>query len=137
MLLDPQEGKVSMRDKSTFMLLLVYLFQSLILTDQGLGGSRGLKVAVIAPSVSTSMEARATIRQNGWSETSLREADVVLVVVRSMLFNPLGYSYESIGELKKDAEMQLNISGEHFHVYLYDIADDLAVTQLKHVTYKA
>jgi len=51
--------------------------------------SRGLKVATIAPSVSTSVEARAMRSRLGWVEVSPREADVILVVVRSMRFNPL------------------------------------------------
>ena len=98
---------------------------------------RGLSVAVIAPSVSTSMEARAVLARQGWSQTNLRNADGILVVVRSMLFNPLSYSYRSIGDLQHDADTQLNISGENFHIYLYQINDDLGVTQLKHSSYKA
>jgi hypothetical protein len=59
----------------------------------------GEKVAVIAPSVSTSMEARSIVRRLGRVESSLREAEAILVVVRSMLLNPLNYSYENINEL--------------------------------------
>ncbi len=99
--------------------------------------SRGLNVSVIAPSVSTSIEARYIMRRQGWIEVSLRQADGILVVVRSMLFNPLSYSYSSIGDLQNDADMQLNISGEKFHVYIYQINDDLSVTQMKHISYKA
>jgi len=99
--------------------------------------SRSLNMAVIAPSVSTSMEARSIMREKGWLETNFRQADGILVVVRSMLFNPLNYSYRSIDDLQKDADMQLNISGEKFHVYIYQINDDLSVTQLKHISYKA
>jgi hypothetical protein len=71
-------------------------------------------VAVIAPSVSTRMEARAVLARLRWRETTLREAEGILVVVRSMLFNPLDSSYDSIKELQDDAEGQLNISGEVF-----------------------
>jgi len=99
--------------------------------------TRGLGVYVIAPSVSTSMEARSIRMKKGWSESSLRQADVILVVVRSMLFNPLSYSYDSVNELEDDAENQLNISGENFHVYIYSIDDDMAVSQEKHISYKA
>jgi len=99
--------------------------------------TRGLGVYVIAPSVSTSMEARSIRLKKGWSESSLRQADAVLVVVRSMLFNPLSYSYDSVKELEDDAENQLNISGENFHVYIYSINDDMAVSQEKHINYKA
>lgn len=98
---------------------------------------RGLGVAVIAPSVSTSMEARKILTRQGWSQANLRNADGILVVVRSMLFNPLNYSYRSIGDLQNDADTQLNISGVNFHIYLYQINDDLSVTQLKHISYKA
>ena len=98
---------------------------------------RGLSVYVIAPSVSTSMEARSIRMKNGWSEARLRQADAVLVVVRSMLFNPLNYSYDSVKELEEDADSQLNISGENFHVYIYSIDDDMKVSQEKHISYKA
>jgi hypothetical protein len=98
---------------------------------------RGLGVYVIAPSVSTSMEARSIRIKKGWTESSLRQADAILVVVRSMLFNPLDYSYDSVKELQDDSESQLNISGENFHVYIYSIDDDMKVSQEKHVSYKA
>lgn len=117
-------------------ILLALLFISLVKCI-AFAESRSLNMAVIAPSVSTSMEARSIMRQKGWIETNFRQADGILVVVRSMLFNPLSYSYRSIGDLQKDADMQLNISGENFHVYIYQINDDLSVTQLKHINYKA
>jgi hypothetical protein len=98
---------------------------------------RGLSVYVIAPSVSTSMEARSIRMKNGWTESRLRQADAILVVVRSMLFNPLNYSYDSVKELEDDADSQLNISGEKFHIYIYSIDDDMEVDQEKHVSYKA
>ena len=94
-------------------------------------------VVVIAPSVSTSMEARLILSKQGWIETNLRNASAALVVVRSMLYNPLMFSYESFDELERDAEMQLNISGENFHVYIYSLDDRLKPTQLKHISYKA
>ncbi len=98
---------------------------------------RGLGVYLIAPSVSTSMEARSIRMKMGWVDSSLRQADAILVVVRSMLFNPLDYSYDSVKELQDDAENQLNISGEKFHVYIYSIDDDMKVSQEKHLSYKA
>jgi hypothetical protein len=96
-----------------------------------------IDVAVIAPSVSTRMEARAVLARLGWYETSLRDAQGILVVVRSMLFNPLSLSYDSIRELQDDADMQVNISGENFHIYIYNINSDLSVDQLKHTSYGA
>jgi hypothetical protein len=115
---------------TVFVLMLFPPFPSL-------AESQGLRVAVIAPSVSASMEARAIRQRMGWLEVSFREADAILVVVRSMLFDPLNYSYDSVKELSDDAEMQLNIAGENFHVYIYQITNDLGATQLKHVSYKA
>jgi hypothetical protein len=99
--------------------------------------SEASEVAVIAPSVSTRMEARAILARLGWHETTLRDASGILVVVRSMLFNPLSWSYESIKDLQEAAEFQLNISGENFHIYIYSITPDLGVTQVKHTSYKA
>ncbi|MCX5829200.1 MAG: hypothetical protein NTV58_14530 [Deltaproteobacteria bacterium] len=94
-------------------------------------------VYIIAPSVSTSIEARTIMSRQGWGECKIRNADAILVVVRSMLFNPLNHSYETVFDLQKDADNQLNIAGENFHVYIYSIDDDLGVAQLKHVNYKA
>ena len=96
-----------------------------------------MDVAVIAPSVSTRTEARAVLARLGWHETSLRDAQGILVIVRSMLFNPLSFSYDSIKELQEDADGQLNISGENFHIYLYSINSDLSVDQSTHTSHKA
>lgn len=100
-------------------------------------GALVLRVAIIAHSVSTSMEARSILLRQHWTETQLRYADAILVVVRSMLTMPLQYHYGSIGDLNRDAELQLNITGESFHVYIYPIGDDLSVTQSQHVHYPA
>jgi len=94
-------------------------------------------VVVIAPSVSTSIEARAIMLHLDWVETNLREAQVILVVVRSMRYDPLGYSYGSHKELQDDANIQLNISRPDFHIYIYQINDDLSVTQIRHTSYEA
>ena len=89
-------------------------------------------VAVIAPSVSTSMMARQVLAKLHTSEVRLRHADEVLVVVRSSLFDPLMSIYSSVCDLQKDADNQLNIAGPNFHVYLYRMDDDLRVTQTVH-----
>jgi hypothetical protein len=102
-----------------------------------LGTTRGLGVYVIAPSIPASMEARSIRMKKGWSESSLRYADAILVVVKSMLFNPLNHSYDSVKDLEADAGNQLNIAGESFHVYIYAIDDNMTVTQEKHISYKA
>lgn len=94
-------------------------------------------VAIIAPSYSTSAEARRVMGRNGWVESSLKGADGILVVVRSMLFDPLSLSYRSVKGLQDDAEMQLNFTGPKFHVYVYLINSDLSVVELNHVSYKA
>lgn len=95
-------------------------------------------VVVIAPSISTSQEARRVIAKAGFTETrSYKNADAVLVVVRSALANPLNLSYDCICELKRDAEGQLNIAGPQVHVYLYSIEDDLSSNQAKHISYDA
>jgi len=98
---------------------------------------RASDVAIIAHSVSTSMEAHKILARFKWREVQLKQADGILVVCRSMLFNPLRDSYDDIGSLDKDADMQLNISGENFHVYIYKINDDLSVRLVKHFSYKA
>ncbi len=99
--------------------------------------SKRVSVAVIAPSVSTSMEARRIIAGQGWTLGRFKTADAILVVVRSGLSLPLRSSYSFIGELKDDAEHQLNIAGPKFHIYLYQLGDDLDCTALKHISYDA
>jgi len=98
---------------------------------------RPLSVAVIAPSVSTSMESRRIVAKQKWTVGTLKDADAILVVVRSVLFNPLQATYRSLGKLREDAEGQLNISGPKFHVYIYKMGDNLQCTQLKHISYEA
>jgi len=61
-------------------------------------------VAVIAPSVSTSMMARKVLAKLHTSEVGIRHADQALVVVRSSLFNPLMTGYLSVFDLQKDAD---------------------------------
>ncbi|MCG2721465.1 MAG: hypothetical protein L6290_05540 [Thermodesulfovibrionales bacterium] len=118
-------------------LVIIFILFLLVASSNQLQAETGLNVAVIAPSVSTSMEARRVVRKQGWAVTGYRNADAILVVVRSMLYNPLNYSYESIHELEEDADSQLNISGENFHIYIYSINDNLSVDQIKHIKYSA
>jgi hypothetical protein len=94
-------------------------------------------VAVIAHSVSCSMMAREIRSEQGWSEIPPKKADFVLVVCRSMLFNPLRYSYDFYGELDEDADRQLNIAGSNYHIYIYQIHDDLSVSQVDHTSFEA
>jgi hypothetical protein len=111
-------------------------------TSSGVADSRrsvgtGYNIAVIAPSISTSWEARDIMRRKRWFESSLKDADSILVVVRSGLLFPLFHSYDSVGELREDAEGQLNITGNNFHVYLFDINSDLSVSEINHQSYAA
>jgi hypothetical protein len=98
---------------------------------------RALSVAVIAPSLSTSREAKRVMAQQGWTQGKMKTADAILVVVRSSLSLPLRSSYDFIGELKEDAGRQINISGPKFHIYLCQLGDDLECTELKHISYEA
>lgn len=94
-------------------------------------------VAVIAPSVSTSMMARQVLAKMHVVEVGFRHADQVLVVGRSSLFNPLMPGYTTVCDLQKDADLQLNIAGPNFHVYVYTMDDNLRVTQTAHQSFPA
>lgn len=99
--------------------------------------AENLNVAVIAPSISTSMKAREIRMSKGWSEVQYKQSDAILVVCRSGLFLPLSSSYKSIEKLEEDADSQLNISGSNYHVYLYKLNDDLSVDELQHINFPA
>jgi len=83
------------------------------------------------------MMATKLIAEKGWIETNPKTADFLLVVVRSSLSDPLNGSYEDYGELKRDAEMQLNLIGPKFHVYLYKMDDNLRCVQTDHTSFDA
>jgi hypothetical protein len=106
-------------------------------SESGQSSLAGLRVAVIAPSLSTSREARAIRLKLKWEEVAARQADAVLVVVRSSLSYPLRSSYDSYKELENDANGQLNITGPKFHIYIYRINDDLSVSESEHRNYSA
>jgi len=97
----------------------------------------GEQVYVIAESVSTSMEAQRILYQQRWTEVPLRRAQFVLVVVRSELEMPLTGFYSSVAELKRDAEMQLNIAGSNYVIYVFALDDDLRPTEVKRIAYPA
>ena len=112
----------------------------LVSTLGGLGVVSGAfdSIYVIAPSVSTRGEAHVIMRENKWTETSAaREADAILVIVRSGLSHPMSSSYDSLDELRQDAANQLNLLGPRFHVYVYKLEDDQSVSELKHLSYDA
>jgi hypothetical protein len=93
--------------------------------------------ALIAPSVSTSIMARRILAEMYLSEVPLKRADRVLVVVRSSLSDPLNYSYETVCELRTDAESQLNIAGPKYHIYIYSMDDELRASELSHKSFAA
>jgi hypothetical protein len=95
-------------------------------------------IAVIAPSLSTQRVARQVLIRLGKGETkSFRDAEAILVVVRSSLYYPLNLRYDSLNELRRSAEMQLNLSGPKYHVYLYLLEHDLTLRQLAHESFDA
>jgi hypothetical protein len=106
-------------------------------TREQAGSPTASGVYVIAHSVSTRMKAREILMNTRLFESSLRQAEGALVVCRSMLFNPLNYSYESVSELSEDADNQLNISGSNYHIYIYSFDDDLRCQQVKHTSFPA
>jgi hypothetical protein len=46
-------------------------------------------------------------------------------------------SYDSYGELKDDAENQLNISGSNYHIYIFYLEKDLSVSEVDHKYFEA
>ncbi len=117
--------------------LILLVFFASARGQQTVTPRRGISVAVIAPSVSTSIEARRIMASQGWTQGKFKTAEAILVVVRSSLSLPLRSSYIFVGELKEDADRQLNIAGPKFHVYLYQLGDDLECTELRHISYEA
>ena len=76
------------------------------------------------------MEARTIMYKNGFVYADFRDGQTILVVVRSMLFNPLIFQYDAVKDLDNAAKMQLNICGSYFHIYLFNFNSDLSVTQV-------
>ena len=109
----------------------------LLVTAAATAQSAGEQVYVIAESVSTSMEAQRILYRQRWRAVPLRQAQFVLVVVRSELEMPLTGFYLSVAELKQDAEMQLNVAGSNYVVYIFALDDDLQPTELKRIAYPA
>jgi hypothetical protein len=100
--------------------------------------AQGPAAYVIAPSASTRLEARRLLRICRWSDTTIvRDADLVLVVVRSSGSDPLAPSYDSLRWLLEAANSQLNDSGAQFHIYLYTIRSDISLLQTSHQSYDA
>ena len=83
------------------------------------------------------MMAREIRMKKGWLEVSPKESELVLVVCRSALLNPLDYSYTSFAELSDAAEHQLNIAGLNFHIYLFRFNSDLSLSEASHTSFPA
>lgn len=93
---------------------------------------------VVAPSVSTRREAQRMLQVCRWTETTVvRDADLLLVVVRSSGTLPMAPSYDSLKWLRDAANSQMNDSGAQYHVYLYTIRQDLSLLQSSHRSYDA
>ena len=98
----------------------------------------GPLVYVIATSPSTQREAGRLMRFCRWNDTTaLKDADMVLVVVRSSGSAPLHSFYDSTKWLVDDASSQPNDSGSLFHTYLYSIRKNLSLDETNHRTYEA
>ena len=101
-------------------------------------GPPGPLVYVVATSASTQREAARLMRFCRWSDTTaLKDADMVLVVVRSSGSTPLNSFYDSAKWLVDDASSQLNESGPLFHTYLFSTRKNLSLDQVNHRTYEA
>ncbi len=50
---------------------------------------------------------------------------------------PLAGFYSSVAELKEDAEMQLDIAGSNYVVYMFALDDDLRPTEVRRIAYPA
>jgi len=99
---------------------------------------QGPAAYVIAPSASTRLEARRLLRICRWTDTSVvKDADLVLVVIRSSASFPLASSYDSLRWLLEAANSQLNDSGAQFHVYLYTIRPGISLLESSHHSYDA
>ena len=99
---------------------------------------QGPIVYVVAPSPSTDKEAHRIMRFCRWSDTTLaRDADMILVVVRSSGGAPLAPAYDSLKWLRDEASGQLNESGAQFHAYLYTMRRDEHLTEANHSSYDA
>jgi hypothetical protein len=97
---------------------------------------QGPLVYVVAPSESTKREAQRVMRFCRWTDTTaLRDADMVLVMVRSSGSSPMAPFYDSLKWLVDEAASQLNESGPQFHAYLFSIRKNLSLDQANHRSY--
>lgn len=126
-------GHAEMKDRVRALALALILF--LFATQPA--DAAGERMYVIAKSISTGVEARNILVQNNWVESNLRDADFALVVVRSMLRNPISSFSDDIFEIEDEADRQLNISGSNFVVYIYALDENLRPTLVQQTDYPA
>ena len=109
---------------------------SLTLTPAATLPAQGPVAYVVAPGASASAEARRLLRICRWSDTSsVRDADILMVVVRSSGSAPMASLYDSLKWLREAASSQMNDTGAQFHIYLYTIRPDLTFLQTDHRSY--
>lgn len=105
-------------------------------TPPTLSEPQGPVVLVVAPSASTAAEAKRLLHLCRWTDTTLiRDADLVVVVVRSSSGRPMAPAYDSMKWLRDDAHSLLNDSGAQFHIYFYTIRQDLSLLEVNHRSY--
>jgi hypothetical protein len=98
---------------------------------------QGPIVHTYAPSASTQREAGRIRRLCRWTDTTVvRDADALLVVVRSSGPDPMAPSYDSFKWLRDEASSLLNDSGSIFHVYLYVMRPAQGFQQAAHRSYE-
>lgn len=116
------------------------LFLTALSSVLGVSGARlGVQAPiafVIAPSPSAAREAERLLRACRWADTTIaRDADLVLVVVRSSASEQLSPSYDSLQWLRDAVRSQSDDAGAQFHVYLFLIRPDRSLLQTSHRSY--
>jgi len=101
--------------------------------------AQNASVIVVAPAGNnhaTNMEAQSVMRANNWTQGyDPRQSDGVLVAVRSSRFWPLADQYENLDTVRNAAEWNEQHDGYSFHVYLYQINQDLSLSQIAYESY--
>jgi hypothetical protein len=90
------------------------------------------EVAVFAPNYYARELADDILRQKHVTETTLKRADAILVVLRSTLANPLRTSYGCPCDLRRDTSARAGFAGQKTHVYVYTVDDNLRVRRVAH-----
>jgi hypothetical protein len=91
-------------------------------------------VAVIALSDFTEKKAREIMKQRRLSKVPLNGASEILVIVGSVMDDPLDEEYDSVCDLMEDADRQFNMVGPDFHLYFYEMNENLEAKQISHET---